>query len=74
MRSKWKRLLLTTMAVGMLSSVTAFAANVSMNLRYNGKNHAYNAPEIKVTGATSTTQMTGHSYTSKLKPTSNLYK
>ena len=49
MRSKWKRLLLTTMAVGMLSSVPAFAANVSMNLRYNGKNHAYNAPEIKVT-------------------------
>ena len=49
MRSKWKRLLLTTMAVGMLSSVTAFAANVSMNLHYNGKNHAYNAPEIKVT-------------------------
>jgi len=49
MRSKWKRLLLTTMAVGMLSSVTALAANVSMNLHYNGKNHAYNAPEIKVT-------------------------
>ena len=49
MKSKWKRLLLTTMAVGMLSSVTAFAANVSMNLNYNGKNHAYNAPEIKVT-------------------------
>ena len=48
MRSKWKRLLLTTMAVGMLSSVTALAANVSMNLKYNGKNHAYNAPEIKV--------------------------
>lgn len=48
MRSKWKRLLLTTMAVGMLSSVTAFAANVSMNLQYNGKNHTYNAPEIKV--------------------------
>ena len=48
MRSKWKRLLLTTVAVGMLSSVTAFAANVSMNLRYNGKDHAYNAPEITV--------------------------
>lgn len=48
MRSKWKRLLLTTMAVGMLSSVTAFAANVSMNLQYNGRNHTYNAPEIKV--------------------------
>lgn len=48
MRSKWKRLLLTTMAVGMLSSATAFAANVSMNLFYNGKNHAYNAKEIVV--------------------------
>ena len=48
MRHKWKRLLLTTMAVGMLSSVTAFAANVSMNLFYNGKNHAYNAKEIVV--------------------------
>lgn len=56
MRSKWKRLLLTTMAVGMLSSVTAFAANVSMNLKYNGKNHAYNAPEItvKIDGKTMT--------------------
>ena len=56
MRSKWKRLLLTTMAVGMLSSVTALAANVSMNLHYNGKNHAYNAPEItiKIDGKTMT--------------------
>lgn len=56
MRSKWKRLLLTTVAVGMLASVTAFAANVSMNLHYNGKNHAYNAPEItiKIDGKTMT--------------------
>ena len=56
MRSKWKRLLLTTMAVGMLSSVTAFAANVSMNLHYNGRNHTYNAPEItiKIDGKTMT--------------------
>lgn len=56
MRSKWKRLLLTTVAVGMMSSVTAFAANVSMNLKYNGKNHAYNAPEIavKIDGKTMT--------------------
>ena len=44
------------MAVGMLSSVTAFAANVSMNLFYNGKNHAYNAKEIvvKIDGKTMT--------------------
>ena len=56
MKHKWKRLLLTTMAVGMLSSVTAFAANVSMNLFYNGKNHAYNAKEIvvKIDGKTMT--------------------
>ena len=32
----------------MLTSVTAFAANVSMNLHYNGKNHKYNAPEIAI--------------------------
>lgn len=48
MRRNGKRLLLTAMAMGMISSVTAFAANVSMNLFYNGKNHAYNAPEITV--------------------------
>ncbi len=56
MKHKWKRLLLTTMAVGMLSSVTAFAANVSMNLFYNGTNHAYNAKEIvvKIDGKTMT--------------------
>ena len=48
MRSKWKRLLLATAAIGMLSSVTAFAANVSMNLFYYGKNHAYHAPEITI--------------------------
>lgn len=48
MKSKWRRLLLTTMAVGMVSSVTAYAANVSMNLFYNGKNHAYSAKEITI--------------------------
>lgn len=48
MRSKWKRLLLTTVAIGMASSVTAFAARVNMNLFYNGKNHAYSASEITV--------------------------
>lgn len=48
MRSKWKRLLLTTAALGMMSSVTAFAAKVNMNLFYNGKNHAYSASEIAI--------------------------
>ena len=56
MRKMWKRLLLTAMTVGMLSTVTAFGANVSMNLFYYGKNHAYNAPEItvKIDGKTMT--------------------
>lgn len=48
MHKKWKRLLLTTAALGILSSATAYAATVSMNLFYNGQNHAYRAEEIKV--------------------------
>lgn len=48
MRRKWKRLLLATVAVGMLSTGTAYAANVSMNLFYHGKNHTYNAKEITI--------------------------
>lgn len=56
MMKGWKRLLLTTMAAGMLSAVPAFAADVSMNLFYNGKNHAYSAKEIiiKIDGKTMT--------------------
>lgn len=56
MKRHWKRLLLTAAAMGILGSVTAFAANVSMNLYYNGKNHAYNAKEItiKIDGDTMT--------------------
>ena len=48
MKRKWKRLLLTTLAMVMLSSVTILAEYVSMNLHYNGKNHAYHAKEIIV--------------------------
>lgn len=48
MKRHWKRLLLTAAAMGMFGSVTAFAANVSMDLYYNGKNHAYNAKEITI--------------------------
>ena len=45
---KGKRLLLTTLAAGLLYTTTAFAANVQMNLFYNGANHAYNAKEIAI--------------------------
>ncbi len=48
MGMKWKRLLLTTLAVGILSSATAYAKTVSMNLFYQGKNHAYRAEEVKI--------------------------
>lgn len=45
---KGKRLLLTTLAAGLLYTTTAFAANVQMDLFYNGKHHAYNAKEIAI--------------------------
>ncbi|WP_352400039.1 N-acetylmuramoyl-L-alanine amidase family protein [Anaerotignum sp.] len=48
MKSRRKRLLLTTLAVGMLMSSVAYAKTISMNLFYNGKNHAYNAKEVKI--------------------------
>lgn len=56
MTKGWKRLLLMTMAAGMLSAVPVFAANVSMSLFYNGKSHAYSAKEIiiKIDGTTVT--------------------
>ena len=43
-----KRLLVTTFAVGLLQTATAFAANINMDLFYNGKHHAYNAKEISI--------------------------
>ena len=45
---KGKRLLLTTLAAGLLYTTTAFAANVQMDLFYNGAHHAYNAKEIAI--------------------------
>lgn len=45
---KGKRLLLTTLAAGLLYTTTAFAANVQMDLFYDGKHHAYNAKEIAI--------------------------
>lgn len=43
-----KRLWVTTFAIGLLQTATAFAANVNMDLFYNGKHHAYNAKEISI--------------------------
>lgn len=48
MRIRWKRLLLTSLTLGLLGSATAYAQTVSMNLFYNGKNHAYKAEEVRI--------------------------
>jgi len=48
MKSKGKRLLLTTFVIGMVLSSVAYAKNISMDLFYDGKNHAYNAEEVKI--------------------------
>lgn len=48
MKRNWKRLLLTSLVLGLLGSATAYAQTVSMNLYYNGKNHAYAAEEVKI--------------------------
>ena len=58
---KGKRLLLTTLAAGLLYTTTAFAANVQMDLFYNGTNHAYNAKEIAIV-------IDGESYTDPNMP------
>lgn len=48
MGQKWKRLLLTTMVFGLMSTGVAFAKTVNMNLHYNGKDHNYKAEEVKI--------------------------
>ncbi|KXL54533.1 N-acetylmuramoyl-L-alanine amidase LytC precursor [Anaerotignum neopropionicum] len=48
MRVKCKRLLVATIAIGMAMTTITYAKNVSMNLFYDGKNHAYNASEVKI--------------------------
>lgn len=58
---KGKRLLLTTLAAGLLYTTTAFAANVQMDLFYNGAHHAYNAKEIAIV-------IDGESYTDPNMP------
>ena len=63
---KGKRLLLTTLAAGLLYTTTAFAANVQMDLFYNGAHHAYNAKEIAIV-------IDGESYTDPNMPAGSLY-
>lgn len=44
----WKKLLLTTMALGLFSAITVYGKSVNMNLFYHGKNHTYQAQEVKI--------------------------
>ena len=48
MRKTAKRLLLLTLAAGLFHTVTAFAANVNLDLYYHGTHHAYSAKEIQI--------------------------
>lgn len=44
----WKKLLLTTLALGLLGATTVYGKQVKMDLFYNGKHHAYAAKEVKI--------------------------
>lgn len=44
----WKKLLLTTLALGLLGATTVYGEQVQMDLFYNGKHHAYAAKEVKI--------------------------
>lgn len=44
----WKKLLLTTLALGLLGATTVYGEQVKMDLFYNGKHHAYAAKEVKI--------------------------
>lgn len=44
----WKKLLLTTLALGLLGATTVYGEQVQMDLFYNGKHHAYTAKEVKI--------------------------
>lgn len=44
----WKKLLLTTLALGLLGATTVYGEQVRMDLFYNGKHHAYAAKEVKI--------------------------
>lgn len=44
----WKKLLLTTLALGLLGATTVYGEQVKMDLFYNGKHHTYAAKEVKI--------------------------
>lgn len=44
----WRKLLLTTLALGLLGATTVYGEQVKMDLFYNGKHHAYAAKEVKI--------------------------
>lgn len=44
----WKKLLFTTLALGVLGATTVYGEQVKMDLFYNGKHHAYAAKEVKI--------------------------
>lgn len=44
----WKKLLLKTLALGVLGATTVYGEQVKMDLFYNGKHHAYAAKEVKI--------------------------
>nr|WP_294584259.1 N-acetylmuramoyl-L-alanine amidase family protein [uncultured Anaerotignum sp.] len=44
----WKKLLLTTLALGLLGTTMVYGEQVKMDLFYNGKHHAYAAKEVKI--------------------------
>lgn len=44
----WRKLLLTTLALGLLGATTVYGEQVNMDLFYNGKHHAYAAKEVKI--------------------------
>ena len=44
----WKKLLLTTLALGLLGATTVYGEQVKMDLFYNGKHHDYAAKEVKI--------------------------
>ena len=45
---RWKAIFSVALAIGLLSSVTAYGKIIDMNLFYNGKNHAYHAQEVHI--------------------------
>lgn len=47
-RMNWKKLLLTTLALGLMGATTVYGETVKMDLFYHGKHHAYEAKEVKI--------------------------